>query len=178
MRSFRAEIESIRRFASRAKSIKNKPVINEVLSEAALLKRYAKEIKNLQMSLDRERNTDRAQEVEQVREMLDEKDRINKELVKKINDLKTKLIVSSHPREAKDDKKKKLRRETWAAPRALRAMRQSMAPVSIEPVRFDSNFLEPRLPSLGLRKISEESSGRSDGNDSDLSTISDGNYLN
>ncbi|XP_066983070.1 centromere-associated protein E-like [Macrobrachium rosenbergii] len=169
------QTHSTLRFASRAKSIKNKPVINEVLSEAALLKRYAKEIKCLQMSLDRERNTDRAQEVEQVREMLDEKERINQELVKKINELKTKLIVSSHPREAKDDKKKKLRRETWAAPRALRAMRQSMAPVSIEPVRFDSNFLEPRLPSLaGLRKISEESSGRSDSNDSNTSVISDG----
>lgn len=57
------------RFASRAKSIKNKPIVNEVLSEAALLKRYAKEIKKLKESLEKERNTDKAQEVEQVRWM-------------------------------------------------------------------------------------------------------------
>lgn len=57
------------RFASRAKSIKNKPIVNEVLSEAALLKRYAKEIKKLKESLEKERNTDKAQEVEQVRRM-------------------------------------------------------------------------------------------------------------
>lgn len=54
------------RFACRAKSIKNKPVVNEILSEAALLKRYAKEIKALQNILATERNSDKAQEVEQV----------------------------------------------------------------------------------------------------------------
>ncbi|XP_068212238.1 centromere-associated protein E-like [Palaemon carinicauda] len=170
------QTHSTLRFASRAKSIKNKPIINEVLSEAALLKRYAKEIKNLQLSLDKERNTDKAQEVEQVREMLDEKERINQELLLKINDLKTKLIVSSHPREIKIDKKKKLRRETWAAPRALRGMRMSMAPVNIEPVRFDSNFLEPRVPLpllAGFRKISEES-GQSEESDPNISALSDG----
>ena len=54
------------RFASRAKSIKNKPIVNEVLSDAALLKRYTKEIHVLKKQLDKERNTDKAQEVEQV----------------------------------------------------------------------------------------------------------------
>ena len=54
------------RFAGRAKNIKNKPIVNEVLSEAALLKRYAKEIKNLKSALEKEKNTDKAQEMEQV----------------------------------------------------------------------------------------------------------------
>ena len=54
------------RFASRAKAIKNKPVVNEVLSDTALLKRYAREIKALQHTLALERNTDKNQEVEQV----------------------------------------------------------------------------------------------------------------
>ena len=40
--------------------------MNEVVSDAALLKRYAREIKGLQHTLALERNTDRAQEVEQV----------------------------------------------------------------------------------------------------------------
>lgn len=54
------------RFASRAKNIKNKPIVNEVLSEAALLKRYSKEINQLKTALDRERQSNRADEVLQV----------------------------------------------------------------------------------------------------------------
>ncbi|CAL4064303.1 unnamed protein product, partial [Meganyctiphanes norvegica] len=66
------QTHSTLRFASGAKSIKNKPIVNEVLSDAALLKRYTKEINVLKNQLDKERNTDKAQEVEQVRELLDE----------------------------------------------------------------------------------------------------------
>lgn len=39
-------------FASRAKSVKNKPQINEVMSDAALLKRYAKQIAKLNTELE------------------------------------------------------------------------------------------------------------------------------
>ena len=35
-------------FATRAKTIKNKPHVNEVLSEAAMLKQYRNEINRLQ----------------------------------------------------------------------------------------------------------------------------------
>ena len=38
-------------FASRAKSIKNKPKLNEVMSDAALLKRYKKQIDMLTREL-------------------------------------------------------------------------------------------------------------------------------
>lgn len=38
-------------FASRAKSVKNKPQINEVMSDAALLKRYARQLAKLQEEL-------------------------------------------------------------------------------------------------------------------------------
>jgi beta-N-acetylglucosaminidase len=39
-------------FASRALHIKNKPHVNEVLSDAALLKRYARQITKLQTELE------------------------------------------------------------------------------------------------------------------------------
>jgi hypothetical protein len=39
-------------FASRALHIKNKPHVNEVLSDAALLKRYARQIIKLQAELE------------------------------------------------------------------------------------------------------------------------------
>ncbi|KAK7081601.1 hypothetical protein SK128_019046 [Halocaridina rubra] len=94
------QTHSTLRFASRAKAVKNKPVVNEVLSDAALLKRYAMEIKTLQNSLAKERSTDKAQEVDKVREMLDEKERKNQELLQKISELKENLVVSSLPRES------------------------------------------------------------------------------
>ncbi|CAG2201917.1 CENPE [Mytilus edulis] len=46
------ESHSTLRFASRAKTIKNQPHTNEVLSDAALLKRSQKEIKKLQQQID------------------------------------------------------------------------------------------------------------------------------
>jgi hypothetical protein len=39
-------------FASRAIRVKNKPHVNEVLSDAALLKRYARQITKLQAELE------------------------------------------------------------------------------------------------------------------------------
>lgn len=41
-------------FASRAKSIKNKPKVNEIISNDTLLKRYAKQISILEDQLERE----------------------------------------------------------------------------------------------------------------------------
>ncbi|KAK7081600.1 hypothetical protein SK128_019045, partial [Halocaridina rubra] len=60
------QTHSTPRSASRAKAVKNKPVVIEVLSDAALLKQYAMEIKTLQNSLAKERSTDKAQEVDKV----------------------------------------------------------------------------------------------------------------
>lgn len=101
------------RFASRAKSVKNKPIVNKVLSDTALPKHYAKEIKNLKLSLEKEGNTDKAQEVVQMSELLDEQVRRNQELEGKVNELKAKLVVSSHQynylRDWYNKKKKKIR---------------------------------------------------------------------
>jgi len=40
------------RFASRARNIKNKPELNEVMSDGVLLKRYAKQIDKLNAELE------------------------------------------------------------------------------------------------------------------------------
>lgn len=40
------------RFASRARNIKNKPELNEVMSDGVLLKRYAKQIDILHTELE------------------------------------------------------------------------------------------------------------------------------
>lgn len=43
---------SMNRFASRARNIKNKPELNEVMSDGVLLKRYAKQIDKLHTELE------------------------------------------------------------------------------------------------------------------------------
>lgn len=42
----------LNRFASRARNIKNKPELNEVMSDGVLLKRYAKQIDILHAELE------------------------------------------------------------------------------------------------------------------------------
>lgn len=64
------QTHSTLRLASWAKAVKNKPTVNKVLSDAALLKRYVREIKGMQRTLEQKQNNDKAQEVERVREML------------------------------------------------------------------------------------------------------------
>lgn len=49
---FFEETISTLKFASRAMTIQNKPEINEVVSDSALLKRYRKEITQLKKELD------------------------------------------------------------------------------------------------------------------------------
>jgi len=42
----------VNRFASRARNVKNKPQLNEVMSDGVLLKRYAKQIDKLHAELE------------------------------------------------------------------------------------------------------------------------------
>ncbi|KAL7632927.1 UNVERIFIED_CONTAM: hypothetical protein RMT77_016754 [Armadillidium vulgare] len=130
------------RFASRAKSIKNKPIINEVVSDQALLKRYALEIKRLRQALENERNTDKAQEMEQVKEKLDEQEKQNMELNGKIIALKEKLVVSSHPHVSSNAMDLKKRRMTWAAPVFRKRLRMSLATCSpLSMLKGDDAFI-------------------------------------
>ena len=46
------ETHSTLRFATRAKNVKNKPQVNEIISDKALLKKYGREINELKMQLE------------------------------------------------------------------------------------------------------------------------------
>ncbi|XP_076050330.1 uncharacterized protein LOC143030935 [Oratosquilla oratoria] len=143
------QTHSTLRFASRAKSVKNKPIVNEVLSDAALLKRYMREIGQLKEALENEKKTNKAQEVEMVKEKLDEQERRNKDLQDKIKQLSEKMIVSSHALPVHQVKvKKKNRRETWAAPAIQRLMRKSVVGMEIERLHLEHDFLKPAVPPL------------------------------
>ncbi|XP_076754844.1 uncharacterized protein LOC143425727 [Xylocopa sonorina] len=100
-------------FASRAKSVKNKPQINEVMSDATLLKRYAKQLSKLQEELERMKNENRAAEVEEMESKLQEKDRLNQLLEERIELLKTRILSGVNNSQEEPMKTKFKRRQTW-----------------------------------------------------------------
>ncbi|XP_071101141.1 uncharacterized protein [Haliotis cracherodii] len=106
------ESHSTLRFASRAKTIKNKPILNEVLSDSALLKKYANEIKKLQKKVDKMGMQDMQLEKEDLEKKLQEKDDIQKQQDELINKLRQMICVSG-ANNTRETKVKKLRRETW-----------------------------------------------------------------
>ncbi|XP_060082065.1 centromere-associated protein E-like [Ylistrum balloti] len=91
------ESHSTLRFASQAKKIKNKAMINEVLSEAAMLKKYQKEIHH-QVQLNERGKI----ENQDLKKSLEQKEA-------QINNLK-KFIIQSGPTQSHAKRK---RRETW-----------------------------------------------------------------
>ncbi|XP_053985227.1 kinesin-related protein 4 [Hylaeus volcanicus] len=102
-------------FACRAKSVKNKPEINEVMSDAALLKRYAKQLSKLQAELQRIKTENRVAEVKEMESKLQEKERVNQLLEERIELLKTR-IVSGDTTNQESFKYKSKRRQTWGGP--------------------------------------------------------------
>ncbi|VTJ81217.1 Hypothetical predicted protein, partial [Marmota monax] len=102
-------------FASTAKYMKNTPYVNEVSSDEALLKRYRKEIVDLKKQLEEVSIKTRAQEMEkdQLAQLLDEKDLLQKVQDEKIQNLTRMLVTSSSLTMQQELKAKKKRRVTW-----------------------------------------------------------------
>nr|XP_044999462.1 centromere-associated protein E [Jaculus jaculus] len=109
------ETLSTLQFASTAKYMKNTPFVNEVSSDEALLKRYRKEIVDLSKQLEEVSVKTRVQEMEkdQLAQLLDEKDLLQKVQDKKIQNLKWMLVTSSSIALQQELKSKKKRRVTW-----------------------------------------------------------------
>ncbi|CAC5384450.1 CENPE [Mytilus coruscus] len=108
-------------FASRAKTIKNQPHTNEVLSDAALLKRSQKEIKKLQQQIDelsKLKSLDVLMEKEEMEKKLEDKMNTEHQYMETINKLKQFIIKGSDEEEESNFKKMKRRRETWCPGKA------------------------------------------------------------
>ena len=115
-------------FAQRAKSVKNKPQVNEVLSDAALLKRYKKQIAKLNEEMERLKSDNKFQAVLEMESELQEKenklqetDRLNQLLKERIHLLKNSIISAETT--VKDSANKtssrSKRRRTWAGDREM-----------------------------------------------------------
>ncbi|XP_066892527.1 centromere-associated protein E [Kogia breviceps] len=102
-------------FASTAKYMKNTPYVNEVSSDEALLKRYRKEIMDLKKQLEEVSLETRAQAMEkdQMAQLLEEKDLLQKVQIEKIQNLTRMLVTSSSLTSQQELKAKKKRRVTW-----------------------------------------------------------------
>ncbi|XP_070359754.1 centromere-associated protein E-like [Equus asinus] len=102
-------------FASTAKYMKNTPYVNEVSSDEALLKRYRKEIMDLKKQLEEVSLETRAQAMEkdQLAQLLEEKDLLQKVQIEKIQNLTRMLVTSSSLTSQQELKAKKKRGVTW-----------------------------------------------------------------
>ncbi|XP_028932854.1 centromere-associated protein E isoform X5 [Ornithorhynchus anatinus] len=109
------ETLSTLQFASTAKYMKNAPHVNEVLDDEALLKRYRKEIMDLKKRLEEVSSETRAHAMEkdQLAQLLEEKDLLQKVQKDKIDNLTEMLVTSSSHTFQQDLKAKRKRRVTW-----------------------------------------------------------------
>ncbi|XP_067424353.1 centromere-associated protein E [Emydura macquarii macquarii] len=110
------ETLSTLQFASTAKRMKNTPKVNEVLDDEALLKRYRKEIVDLKRQLEEVSLKTRvhAMEKDQLAQLLEEKDSLQKVQENRIHNLTEMLVTSSSSASPKVLKAKRKRRVTWA----------------------------------------------------------------
>ncbi|NWR74872.1 CENPE protein, partial [Centropus unirufus] len=103
-------------FANTAKRMKNTPKVNEVLDDDALLKRYRKEILDLKKQLEEvsSKTQIHAMEKDQLAQLLEEKNSLQKVQEDKIRNLTEMLVTSASFSSKRNPKAKRRRRVTWA----------------------------------------------------------------
>nr|GMD43022.1 kinesin-like protein KIN-7O isoform X1 [Ipomoea batatas] len=107
------ETKSSLQFASRALRVTNSVHVNEIMTDAALLKRQKKEIEELRAKLQSELERERiALELEEEKKAQAERDKRLQEQAKKIENLST-MVLCSNRDESRDVYKKDKRRDTW-----------------------------------------------------------------
>ncbi|XP_071488946.1 uncharacterized protein [Diadema antillarum] len=111
------QTQSTLQFATRAKTIKNKPVMNEILSDEALMQRMKTEIQELKKKLEgyKDQTTTALTNGEVEALLLQEKEKVKAEVMqemnKKLDYFNNHLVVSKGGTQPK--LKRKARRETW-----------------------------------------------------------------
>ncbi|KAF8778009.1 Kinesin-like protein KIN-7K [Argiope bruennichi] len=130
------ETQSTLKFAERAKHIRNKPQVNEVLTEQALLKQYANKIKKLTAELEATK---------------EEKSQQNRHLQEKIKYLEKQFVFQMNPAL----KVKSNRRETWGG--TLDAARFRLQMASQNSFGKRKSFSRSRVGSCNLSILEEQS---------------------
>ncbi|KAJ3035299.1 hypothetical protein HDV00_004075 [Rhizophlyctis rosea] len=112
------ETVSTLKFASRAKTITNRPEVNEILTDEALIKQYRKEINNLKRQLDEVKNQDYRQELIVLESQKMKAEEANEIIQRRLREQEEEK-VSGHERSARKHtlmicaKLRATRRQTW-----------------------------------------------------------------
>ncbi|KAM6136691.1 centromere-associated protein E [Phoenicopterus ruber ruber] len=132
-------------FANTAKRMKNTPKVNEVLDDDALLKRYRKEILDLKKQLEEvsSKTQIHAMEKDQLAQLLEEKNSLQKVQEDRIRNLTEMLVTSASFSSKQNAKAKRKRRVTWA-PGKINQMN----------VTYFEEFEKPNLTETKKKKMS------------------------
>ncbi|EZA59853.1 Centromere-associated protein E [Ooceraea biroi] len=123
-------------FASRARNIKNKPELNEVMSDGVLLKRYAKQIDMLNVELEKMKQLAGTTDFLEMESKMQEKDRVNRYLEKRIKMLQTRIVNGDTRNNAQSFKHKAKRRQTWCASGAYKLSMSTFQPcANLSPIK-------------------------------------------
>nr|KAF6499445.1 centromere protein E [Molossus molossus] len=166
------ETLSTLQFASTAKYMKNTPYVNEVSSDEALLKRYRKEIMDLKKQLEEVSLETRAQAMEkdQLAQLLEEKDLLQKVQIEKIQNLTRMLVTSSSLTSQQELKAKIKRRVTWC-PGKINKMKESNYVDEFNMPTYTTKRHKTALTSLGC--IDESLCSEADVFSNTLDTVTD-----
>ncbi|NWY90602.1 CENPE protein, partial [Loxia curvirostra] len=140
------ETLSTLQFANTAKGMKNTPKVNEVLDDDALLKRYRKEILDLKKQLEEvsSKTQIHAMEKDQLAQLLEEKNSLQKVQEDRIRNLTEMLVTSASFASRENVKVKRIKRRlTWAAGK-----------INQENVSFLEDFENPMLTETKKMKLS------------------------
>ncbi|XP_074946836.1 centromere-associated protein E isoform X2 [Phalacrocorax aristotelis] len=139
------ETLSTLQFANTAKRMKNTPKVNEVLDDDALLKRYRKEILDLKKQLEEvsSKTQIHAMEKDQLAQLLEEKNSLQKVQEDRIRNLTEMLVTSASFASKQNSKAKRRRRVTWAPGKINQAN-----------VSYFEDFEKPRLAETKKMKMS------------------------
>nr|XP_012634447.1 centromere-associated protein E isoform X3 [Microcebus murinus] len=160
-------------FASTAKYMKNTPYVNEVSSDEALLKRYRKEIMDLKKQLEEVSSETRAQAMEkdQLAQLLEEKDLLQKVQNEKIENLTRMLVTSSSLTSQQELKAKRKRRVTWCLGKINKMKDSSYAGGFRMPTTITTKTHKPAITLLG--EIDESLCSESDFCSNTLDTLTE-----
>ncbi|NXV50361.1 CENPE protein, partial [Uria aalge] len=165
------ETLSTLQFANTAKRMKNTPKVNEVLDDDALLKRYRKEILDLKKQLEEvsSKTQIHAMEKDQLAQLLEEKNSLQKVQEDRIRNLTEMLVTSASFSSKQNAKAKRRRRVTWAPGKINQAN-----------VSYFEDFEKPELTKTKKMKMSlsslpdiEESLLENSGHDSQCLMVPD-----
>uniref|UniRef100_A0A8C8E6R5 Centromere protein E n=1 Tax=Otus sunia TaxID=257818 RepID=A0A8C8E6R5_9STRI len=139
------ETLSTLQFANTAKRMKNTPKVNEVLDDDALLRRYRKEILDLKKQLEEvsSKTQIHAMEKDQLAQLLEEKNTLQKVQEDRIRNLTEMLVTSASFSSKQNAKAKRRRRVTWAPGKINQAS-----------VSYFEDFEKPRLTETKKMKMS------------------------